>query len=265
MGLTGKPNQPEFQEEIMEGVEGGYFGYCLRRWLIPKRCHYKISCQEMGINMLCLLMCSIIFWKTRVSFWIRSPLDQKWKTGLWIPMQHVSKTVEEKGRKSHFVVGSRYCWMRKVANSLSLYRLLTGGKWWEYYGSRGKSVWTAALWQDITEKAEDLPVKVHHHIHKSQANKDCQNHKQVNQAARQDDIMKSKWQAVKHIWSCFEKGHAWVSRIKDIFRKDILQPWQDTCQLSRESIIKSIKNSAVLKQRVRKTLLTETAWTIPLK
>lgn len=64
--------------------------------------------------------------------------------------------------------------------------------WWQTgcYGSGGKSVWAAALWQDIAAKAEDLPAKVQYgepHIPKSHANEERQNHEQVNQAARKGD------------------------------------------------------------------------------
>lgn len=49
---------------------------------------------------------------------------------------------------------------------------------------KSKPIWAAALKQDVVDKVEDLIVKAHHedfHMPKSRANKECQNHEQVDQ------------------------------------------------------------------------------------
>lgn len=46
------------------------------------------------------------------------------------------------------------------------------------------------LFQDVATKVENLIVRVHHvdsHIPKSHANGECQNHKQVDKAARNEN------------------------------------------------------------------------------
>ncbi|KAK4811015.1 hypothetical protein QYF61_015719 [Mycteria americana] len=54
---------------------------------------------------------------------------------------------------------------------------------------RGKSIWAAALWQDIAARVENLFVKVRHvdaHVPKSQATEEYQNNQQVDQAAKME-------------------------------------------------------------------------------
>ncbi|KAK4811067.1 hypothetical protein QYF61_016353 [Mycteria americana] len=52
---------------------------------------------------------------------------------------------------------------------------------------RGKPIWAAALWQDISARVENLVVKVRHvdaHVPKSRATEEHQNNQQVDQAAK---------------------------------------------------------------------------------
>lgn len=174
----------------MDWAEGRYFGYGPRRWLIPKRRHGIINCQKMAINMLCLLMCPIIFWKTIRSGTLLYGFPGNMSQKLW--KKKADQAILQKKNPSSWLQILR----NEKSGQQSLSTLTLG--WWQTgcYGSGGKSVWAAALWQDIAAKAEDLPAKVHHgepHIPKSHANEEHQNHEQVNQAARKGDDIPTIW------------------------------------------------------------------------
>ncbi|GAB0207391.1 hypothetical protein GRJ2_003204700 [Grus japonensis] len=101
----------------------------------------------------------------------------KWKAAVWSPTRQVVEAIEGEGESSQFAEVEAIQLALEIAERekwpvLYLYTdsWMVANALWEWlqqwkktnWQHRGKLIWAAALWQDITARLENIPVKVHH-------------------------------------------------------------------------------------------------------
>ncbi|RMC19287.1 hypothetical protein DUI87_03894 [Hirundo rustica rustica] len=116
--------------------------------------------------------------------------NQKWKAAVWSPTRRVAQAAEGQGGSSQVAevkaiqlaldIAEREKWPRLClyTDSWMVANALWGwlNRWkkanWQ---RRGKPIWAAEIWQDITAQVEELTMKVRHvdaHVSKSWANEE---------------------------------------------------------------------------------------------
>ncbi|RMC20327.1 hypothetical protein DUI87_01176 [Hirundo rustica rustica] len=132
----------------------------------------------------------------------RLSANRKWKAAVWSPTQRVTQATKGQGGSSQVAelkaiqlaldIAEREKWPRlyPYTDSWMVANALWGwlNRWkkanWQ---RRGKPIWAAEMWQDITARVEKLTVKVRHvdaHVSGSWANEEHPNNEQVDKAAK---------------------------------------------------------------------------------
>ncbi|GAB0175576.1 hypothetical protein GRJ2_000022800 [Grus japonensis] len=149
-----------------------------------------INCGKLRSNMTCLPMDPVILWESigggRLLYGVLHDELQK------LLKDKVNRTSLQKAIQLALDIAEREKWLMlylyidswMVANALWGWLQQWKRSNWQ---RRGKPIWAAELWQDITAWLEKLVVKVRHvdaHIPKSQATEEHRNNEQVDQASR---------------------------------------------------------------------------------
>jgi len=158
---------------------------------MPKRPHCITSCQKIRKSMPFSRMGRVIVGKQR-----------RWKAAVWSPTQHVAETSEGEGESSHFAEVKAIQLALDIASQetwpvLYLYTdsWMVANVFWRWlqqwkknnWQHRGKPIWAAPLWKDISASLEQMVLKVRHvdaHIPKIRATEEHQNNHQMYQAAK---------------------------------------------------------------------------------
>ncbi|RMC12269.1 hypothetical protein DUI87_09781 [Hirundo rustica rustica] len=127
---------------------------------------------------------------------------RKWKAAVWNPMRRVAQATERQGGSRQIAelkaiqlaldIAEQEKWPRLYlyTDSWMVANALWGwlNRWKKVnWQRRGKPIWAAEIWQDITARVEKLIVKVRHvdaHVSKSRANEEHHNNEQVDKAAK---------------------------------------------------------------------------------
>uniref|UniRef100_A0A8D2PQP8 RNase H type-1 domain-containing protein n=1 Tax=Zosterops lateralis melanops TaxID=1220523 RepID=A0A8D2PQP8_ZOSLA len=192
---VGKLNRPGILEVIMNWPEGGSFSVADEEqepvtWAEEAPPYNQLPEEEARYALFTNGSCHVI------------GMSRRWKAAVWSPTRLVAEATEGEGESSQFAelkaiqlaldIAEREKWPRLYlyTDSWMVANVLWGWlkKWKEAnWQRRGKPIWAAEEWKDITAQLEKLPVKIRHvdaHVPRSKANEEQQNNQQVDQAAK---------------------------------------------------------------------------------
>lgn len=147
----GTHNFPEILEET--GQKADILEHCLKRWLVPKK-HLKRgyalftdgSCHVVA-NTGGGKLCGIPH---------KEAVEGEGKSSQFVDIKALQQALETAEQEKWLVLYTDY-WM--VAHALWGWLQQWKKINWQ---CRGKVIWAAALWQDITKQVENMTLKVHH-------------------------------------------------------------------------------------------------------
>ncbi|GAB0190200.1 hypothetical protein GRJ2_001485300 [Grus japonensis] len=188
----GKPNHPGILEEIMDWPEGRDFGALPEEVAHAQEAppYNELPEDERRYALFTDGSCRVV------------GKHREWKAAVWSPTRQVVEATEGEGESSQFAEVKAIQLALKIAERekwpvLYLYTdswMVANALWgwlhqWKKtsWQRRGKPIWAAALWQDITARVENMAVKVRHvdaYVPKSCATEEHQNNEQVDKAAK---------------------------------------------------------------------------------
>ncbi|PKU33638.1 hypothetical protein llap_16056 [Limosa lapponica baueri] len=189
----GNPSRPGILEVIMDWPEGKDFGMSEEEEVTPAEeapPYNKLPENEKRYALFTDGSCRTV------------GKHRKWKAAVWSPTRQVAEATEGQGESSQFAEAKAIQLALGIVEQdkwpvLYLYNdswMVPNALWgwlWQWKQSnwqhRGKPIWAAELWQDITARIENLVEKVHHvdaHVPKSRATEEHQNNQQVDRAAK---------------------------------------------------------------------------------
>ncbi|KAF4794261.1 hypothetical protein TURU_103254 [Turdus rufiventris] len=186
----GNPNRPEILEIIMSWPEGEDFG------LTDDEEQEQVSRAEEAPPYNQLPADETRYARFTDGSCCIMEMNQKWKAAIWSPTQQAAEATGGEGGSSQLAelkvvqlaldVAEREKWPKLYlyTDSWMVANALWGWleRWKEAnWHCRGKLIWAAEKWKDITTRVGRLPVKVHHvdaHVPKSRANEEHQHNEQ---------------------------------------------------------------------------------------